>query len=194
MLKPERPRVGNASPTAVLARALCFAADKHRDQRRKDRHGAPYINHPIALLSLLCVEHQIDDPTVLCAAVLHDTVEDTEATPDEIACVFGPEVARIVAEVSDDKSLPKAERKRLQIAHAANASYQARLVKLADKTCNIRDLASDPPGIWDPERRIAYREWAREVVERLRGTHKGLEQAFDAAYQDCVAAQQLDGW
>ena len=168
---------------ASLIEALAFAARKHRDQRRKDGPGSPYINHPIALIDVLCNEAGIVQADVLCAALLHDTVEDTETTPDELATQFGPWVASIVLEVTDDKSLAKLERKRLQVEHAARASREARLVKLADKICNLRDVAASPPVGWDLARRQAYFDWALEVVDRMRGTHAGLEALFDLAYR-----------
>src|SRR5919109_4461135 len=126
---------------ALLLKALAFAAHKHRDQRRKDAEASPYINHPIALADVLVNEGGVSDVEVLCAALLHDTVEDTATTPQELAEDFGPRIARIVAEVTDDKALSKAERKRLQIEHAAGLSPEAKLVKLADKICNLRDVA-----------------------------------------------------
>jgi guanosine-3',5'-bis(diphosphate) 3'-pyrophosphohydrolase len=163
---------------ALLLRALAFAAHKHRDQRRKDPAASPYINHPIALADVLVNEGGVDDVEVLCAALLHDTVEDTATTPQELADVFGPRIAGIVAEVTDDAKLPKAERKRLQIEHAANLSPAAKLVKLADKICNLRDVAVRPPTSWDLAR--------RRVVDGLRDTTseemKRLSAAFDAAY------------
>lgn len=181
-------------PTACtqVIRALRFAADKHRHQRRKDIHASPYINHPIALLGILVEEAGISDPEVLCAAVLHDTIEDTETTPAELTAWFGPAVCALVLAVSDDKRLPQAQRKQLQIEHAATASLGARLVKLADKIANLRDLVEHPPAAWDAARRRAYCEWARAVVERLRGTHAGLEALFDAAYARGLAAALAD--
>jgi guanosine-3',5'-bis(diphosphate) 3'-pyrophosphohydrolase len=167
---------------ATILRALSFAADKHRDQRRKDDHGSPYINHPIALARVLCDEAGVADPVVLCAALLHDTVEDTDTTADELEAAFGALVSRIVMEVTDDKGLSKAERKRLQVLHAAGASREARLVKLADKICNLRDIDRSPPVGWDLARRQGYFDWARAVVDQLRGTHPRLEALFDAAY------------
>jgi len=172
-----------ASGLATIFRALGFAANKHRDQRRKDDHGSPYINHPIALARLLCDEAGVTDADTLCAALLHDTVEDTDTTPDELEEQFGPVVTGIVMEVTDDKRLPKVERKRLQIERAAVASYQARLVKLADKICNLRDVHDAPPRGWSVERRQGYFDWAREVVAALRGTHPDLESLFDDAYR-----------
>ena len=137
------------SELALLLKALAFAAHKHRDQRRKDPEASPYINHPIALADVLVNEGGVTDVEVLCAALLHDTVEDTATTPDELAEAFGARVASIVAEVTDDTRLPKAERKRLQIEHAGALSTQAKLVKLADKICNLRDVAQRPPASWD---------------------------------------------
>jgi guanosine-3',5'-bis(diphosphate) 3'-pyrophosphohydrolase len=166
----------------LVLRALAFAADKHRDQRRKDALASPYINHPIALANVLVSEGAVDDPAVIAAALLHDTVEDTQTTPAELGAVFGPAIAGIVAEVTDDKSLPKAERKRLQVEHAAAMSREAKLVKLADKICNLRDMAEHPPAKWDLVRRREYFEWAKAVIDRLRGVHPRLETLFDAAY------------
>ena len=174
------------SELALLLRALAFAAHKHRDQRRKDAGASPYINHPIALADVLVNEAGVTDVAVLCAALLHDTVEDTDTTPEELAGAFGDRIARIVAEVTDDKALPKAERKRLQIEHAPGLSPQAKLVKFADKICNLRDVAERPPAGWDLARRREYFDWARQVVEGLRGSAgdemRRLEAAFDAAY------------
>src|SRR5215216_3011423 len=118
---------------ALLLKALAFAAHKHRDQRRKDAEASPYINHPIALADVLVNEGGVTDIDVLCAALLHDTVEDTATTHEELVDVFGSRIARVVAEVTDDKNLAKADRKRLQIEHAATLSAEAKLVKLADK-------------------------------------------------------------
>jgi guanosine-3',5'-bis(diphosphate) 3'-pyrophosphohydrolase len=162
--------------------AVAFAADKHRDQRRKDHRSSPYINHPIALAHVLAAEADVTDPTVLIAAVLHDTLEDTDTSAPELARRFGAEVARIVAEVSDDKTQPKAHRKQAQIDHASQLSSGARLVKLADKICNLRDVAHDPPKGWDLARRREYFDWAKAVIDGLRGPHPRMEALFDAAY------------
>lgn len=166
----------------LLLRALAFAAHKHRDQRRKDVEASPYINHPIALANVLANEGRVLDTIVLCAAVLHDTLEDTETTRSELQREFGDEIATVVQEVSDDRTLPKVERKRLQIERAAHVSKPARLVKLADKICNVRDIVRSPPPSWSLERRQEYFDWAKRVVDALRGTHAGLEDKFDAVY------------
>jgi GTP diphosphokinase / guanosine-3',5'-bis(diphosphate) 3'-diphosphatase len=177
---PDKPRA-ESMPTMLIG-ALAFAADKHRNQRRKDAEASPYINHPIMLAKILSVEGGVDDGLVLCAAVLHDTIEDTETSYEELADRFGREIADVVREVTDDKSLPKAERKQLQIEHAPQLSRAAKLVKLADKIANLRDVADHPPAQWSVERRREYFDWAKRVVDGLRGTHDGLEAAFDAAY------------
>jgi guanosine-3',5'-bis(diphosphate) 3'-pyrophosphohydrolase len=168
---------------ALLLKALAFAAHKHRDQRRKDRAASPYINHPIALANVLVRDGKINDMNVLCAALLHDTVEDTATTPEELRRSFGPKIANIVAEVTDDKRLSKAMRKSLQIRHAAGLSAEAKLVKLADKICNLRDMTRRPPAHWDKKRRQEYFDWAKRVVDRLRGVHPKLETVFDSVYR-----------
>ena len=171
-----------ANDLPLILKALEFASLKHRDQRRKDQNASPYINHPIALASVLCREGGIVDPVVQVAAILHDTLEDTQTTPEELRAEFGEKVASIVEEVTDDKNLPKAERKRLQIEHAAAISREAKLVKLADKICNVRDVADHPPARWDLARRREYFDWAKAVVDNMRGTHAELERRFDEAY------------
>lgn len=168
--------------SGLLLRAIAFAAEKHRHQRRKDAESSPYINHPIALADVLANEGGVHDITTLCAAILHDTIEDTRTTQDELARHFGAGIAAVVAEVTDDKRLPKPERKRLQVVHAAHASSHAKLVKLADKICNLRDLVATPPANWPEQRRQDYFDWAAEVVAAVRGIHPGLEAAFDAAF------------
>jgi len=173
---------GRRSDLAFVLAAAAFAAEKHRMQRRKDAEASPYINHPLALARLLACEGGIDDPVTIAAALLHDTVEDTETSLDEIEERFGAAVAAVVAEVTDDKRLPKAERKRLQVVKAAAKSDRAKLVKLADKTCNLRDVAATPPAAWSVERRREYFAWAREVVAGLRGVNAGLEGVFDEVW------------
>jgi guanosine-3',5'-bis(diphosphate) 3'-pyrophosphohydrolase len=172
-----------ATPTTqTILKAAAFAAHKHRDQRRKDAAASPYINHPIALANILANEGGILDAVVIAAALLHDTVEDTETTPEELQELFGADVAGVVVEVTDDKSLPKAERKQLQIEHAAHISERAKLVKLADKIANIRDVADAPPAGWSLERRREYFDWAKQVVDGLGDISPALRSAFDAAY------------
>jgi GTP diphosphokinase / guanosine-3',5'-bis(diphosphate) 3'-diphosphatase len=165
----------------LVLQAAAFAAEKHRNQRRKDEEASPYINHPIQLAYIL-VQADIEDPVVLAAALLHDTIEDTQTTLDELEIVFGYEIANIVAECSDDKTLTKLERKQAQIDHAATISPKAKLVKLADKIANVSDINGAPPAGWSIERKREYFDWAKKVVDRMRGVHKVLESRFDAEY------------
>lgn len=166
---------------ARLIKAANFAALKHRMQRRKDAEASPYINHALALARVLKLEADVGDVDVLVAAILHDTVEDTETTIEELEREFGPQIASIVAEVTDDQRLPKPERKRLQVEHAPHISLRAKLVKLADKICNLRDVIVAPPAHWSLERRRGYFEWANAVIDGLRGAHPVLERLFDEA-------------
>jgi len=174
-------------PQALLLEAIAFAAEKHRHQRRKDAEASPYINHPIALASLLKREG-VGDVAVLCAALLHDTIEDTNTTPDELRVAFGEIVTSVVLEVTDDKEVDKAERKRRQVQHAHALSDRAKLVKLADKICNVYDMVAAPPASWSIERKREYLQWAKEVVDGLRGAHPGLEAIFDDVHAKGVRA------
>jgi guanosine-3',5'-bis(diphosphate) 3'-pyrophosphohydrolase len=170
-----------ASDAARLLAAAQFAAFKHREQRRKGAAASPYINHPLAVAGLLADEGGIEDVEVLMAALLHDTIEDTLTTRAELAQNFGPAVASIVAEVTDEKGQSKRLRKEMQVAHAPRLSHAAKLVKLADKTCNLRDVVARPPD-WDLARRQEYFDWAKRVVDGLRGAHAALEAQFDRVH------------
>jgi guanosine-3',5'-bis(diphosphate) 3'-pyrophosphohydrolase len=165
----------------TVLKAAAFAAEKHRNQRRKDAEASPYINHPIQLAHIL-VQADIEDPVVLAAALLHDTIEDTNTTFEELEIVFGFEIANIVGECSDDKRLGKLERKQAQIDHAAKLSHAARLVKIADKIANVNDMNDAPPAGWSLERKREYFDWAKAVVDRMRGTNAILEARFDGEY------------
>lgn len=169
------------SDMQMVLKAASFAANKHRNQRRKDVDASPYINHPLALAQVLA-DHGVTDPVALCAALLHDTLEDTETTREELVREFGEEIAAIVVEVTDDKSLPKVQRKRLQAEHAAHLTDRSKRVKLADKICNLRDIASAPPADWDLVRKREYFEWAKGVIDGLRGVDRSLEALFDEVY------------
>jgi guanosine-3',5'-bis(diphosphate) 3'-pyrophosphohydrolase len=171
------------STTGMVIKAMAFAADKHRNQRRKDADASPYINHPIALAHTLVNEGSIEDPDVLCAAVLHDTIEDTETTADELKGCFGEKITSIVLEVTDDMSLAKQTRKQLQIKHAPLISPEAKLVKLADKICNLRDIISSPPANWSEERKQEYFDWAAQVVAGIQGVNSRLEAIFYGLYE-----------
>lgn len=168
--------------TGLVLKALAFAAHKHRDQRRKGAEASPYINHPIALASVLWHEGKVTDAVVIAASILHDTVEDTETTAHELEMEFGCPIRDIVLEVTDDQRLPPLERKRMQVVKAAHASPMAKLVKLADKICNLRDILHAPPAGWDVERKRRYFDWAKDVVDGLRGTNAALEAVFDEVY------------
>ncbi len=164
----------------LVLRAMHFAADRHRDQRRKDRAASPYINHPIAVAEVLCTVGGVHDPITIAAGILHDTIEDTETTAEEIRQHFGQDIGAVVEEVTDDKSRPPPERKQLQIDEAHLLSDRARLVKLADKICNVRDIIERPPDGWSAERRRGYVAWALAVVDRIRGTNRPMEDYFDS--------------
>lgn len=172
-----------ADPVATLLHAAEFAAHKHRDQRRKGDDASPYINHPLALANVLSNEGGITDVVILAAALLHDTLEDTETTYEELRGQFGESVADVVVEVTDTKWLSKQARKRLQISKASHSSTRARAVKIADKICNLRDILASPPAGWSLERKQQYFDWARKVVDGVRGEHPELERRFDALYR-----------
>ena len=173
--------------TSIL-KALHFAAIKHRDQRRKDTEVSPYINHPIEVAELLARVGGATDLVILQGAILHDTIEDTETTPEELEAAFGPEVRRVVEEVTDDKRLPKAERKRLQIEHAPHLSDRAKQIKIADKISNVRAVTKAPPADWPLERRREYLDWTEQVVTGLRGCNQSLEFYYYQVLEDgrCV--------
>ncbi len=162
-----------------LLQAISFAAKKHVAQKRKGADEQPYINHVLEVANLLANVGKIEDYDVLIAAVLHDTIEDTETTEEEITKLFGAAVADYVLEVTDDKSLPKATRKQLQIEHAPHLSTGAKRIKLADKISNIRDVTENPPDGWSDERRLEYINWGERVINGLRGVNENLENYFD---------------
>lgn len=166
-------------PLASLMTALRFAAEKHRTQRRKDSEASPYINHVIEVAYLLATTGGVTDVELLHAAILHDTVEDTDTTPEEIEKHFGAAVKLLVQEVTDDKNLPKAERKRLQVEHAPSLSERAKMLKLADKISNITDLTRAVPEGWSLQRCQQYIDWGQQVVAGCRGVNAELEGLFD---------------
>ena len=162
-----------------LLEAISFAATKHKDQRRKGANAEPYINHPLAVAKLLTDVDIVYDVDILQAAILHDTIEDTETTKEELFMKFGTEVTDYVIEMTDDKSLPKAERKRLQIINAPHKSKGAKLIKLCDKICNVTDIMNNPPTHWNEERRIEYYNWAEQVVKALDCENSVLVRLFE---------------
>jgi len=164
---------------ARILQAITFAALKDKDQRRKDAKASPYINHPIQVATLLATDGGISEETVILAAILHDTVEDTETTFEELEQHFGSAVSALVREVTDDKRFSKEERKQLQIEHAARSSVWAKQIKIADKICNVRDVLLSPPPDWTEDRRREYVAWSVQVVNCCRGTNTSLETIFD---------------
>jgi (p)ppGpp synthase/HD superfamily hydrolase len=165
----------------LATRAADFAARRHVGIRRKGRAQEPYINHLAEVALLLSDATDGKDPILVAAGWLHDTIEDTETSREELAEKFGEDVALVVAECTDDKSLPKAERKRLQILHAPGKSERARMLKIADKTSNVRSLIASPPDQWERERLLDYIDWAEKVVAKCRGLNARLEAEFDQA-------------
>ena len=162
----------------LILKAAHFAAQKHRDQRRKDEDASPYINHPISVAEIISVIGNVEDPEVLAAALLHDTLEDTKTTPEELIDKFGERVCNLVQEVTDDKTLPKLERKQRQIDHAKEISEGAALIKLGDKISNVTDITNTPPTDWDSNRRLEYFEWAEKVINNCPRVNESLENHF----------------
>jgi GTP diphosphokinase / guanosine-3',5'-bis(diphosphate) 3'-diphosphatase len=162
----------------LMLKAIRFAAEKHTDQRRKDSKSSPYINHPVRVAEMLWTMGEVRDDTLLVASILHDTLEDTATQPDEIRAEFGEEVLALVLEVTDDKSLPKQVRKQLQVETAPHKTRNAKLLKLADKICNVHDILASPPDDWSLERRQEYLLWTERVVAGLRGVNTRLENHY----------------
>ena len=167
----------------LVLRAAVFAAEKHRGQARKGADAAPYILHPLAVARVLVEEGGVTDAEVIAAGLLHDTIEDTATVYDDLHEAFGERVAGIVAELTDDKRLPKAVRKRRQIRRAKRLSHGAKQVKLADKLCNLREMIASPPADWSAERKTGYLSWSREVVNGVRGANPALERRFDEDHE-----------
>ncbi len=157
--------------------ALTFSATMHRHQRRKGLNSIPYINHPIGVADLIVRVAGVEDVRVIQAALLHDVVEDTSATVDDIQKKFGDEVATIVDELTDDITLNSSKRKEIQLKNASRISDKARLIRIADKICNIEDLMKYPMP-WTKKRKNSYVQWARNVVEQCKGINDKLEKLF----------------
>jgi guanosine-3',5'-bis(diphosphate) 3'-pyrophosphohydrolase len=178
---------------ALMLRALRFAAHRHREQRRKDAVASPYVNHLIAVAETLWCEGGIRDTATIVSGILHDTVEDTNTSPEEIEAHFGKAVRATVVEVTDDKGLPKSLRKRIQVETAQSVSHRAKRVKLADKICNLEDIIASPPTGWAEDRKREYVRWAKQVVDGLRGTNSRLEARFDALSLQAERVLASDG-
>lgn len=169
---------------SFILNAARFAAVKHKSQKRKDG-GTPYINHPVEVAEILSRVARISDPEIIAAALLHDTIEDTHTTAEELATIFGDRVVSLVQECTDDKALSKPERKRLQVVNAPHKSDDAKLIKIADKISNMRDIAENPPPEWSWQRRWDYLSWAEQVFEGLRGVSFELDEAFLRMLERC---------
>jgi len=164
---------------ARILDALVYSSIKHQHQTRKDTEQTPYIIHPIGVANHLLTLGNVREADILIGALLHDTVEDTDASFEEIELIFGKRIERIVREVTDDKSLPKMERKRLQIEHAPHKSREAALIKLGDKLYNLNNLLNNPPPDWTKERIDEYFQWAAKVVNGLPPVNSALKNAVD---------------
>jgi len=171
--------LGDGGPLPPILKALKFASKRHTRQRRKDSDGSPYVNHLIDIAQVLVCVAGVTDPTTIQGAILHDTIEDTQTTAGDLEKAFGPEVRLLVEEVTDDKQLSKLERKRLQIEHARELSVAAKLIKIADKISNVRDVVHSPPVDWTLQRRQEYIDWTEKVVSGCRGCNPALEDLYD---------------
>ena len=179
----------------LVVRAASFSAEQHcrakeiKNRFRKGADSDPYINHPLAVARLLIEEGGVDDPVTLAAALLHDTMEDVPTPYSLLLSEFGAEVADIVRELTDDKALPKEERKRMQVVNAPHKSHKAAMIKMADKMCNMRDIANSPPAGWDLARKQAYFDWGKIVISALPKCNSKLE----AAFEECLKFPLGDG-
>ena len=194
-IEPDPPAAATqaaADDVLLLARAFRFAAARHAGQKRKGEAAEPYVNHLAEVADLVARATGGADAALVAAALLHDVVEDTPTPLAEVADRFGADVAALVGEATDDKSLPKAQRKRLQVVHAPTRTPRAKLLKLADKISNLRALAASPPADWSADRRLAYVTWAREVAAGLRGIDPWLDRQFDAAAAAAEAAHSAE--
>jgi (p)ppGpp synthase/HD superfamily hydrolase len=176
-----RERAESNDHLVLVLKAAEFAAYKHQGQRRKGRTKRPYIGHCVEVARMIADVAKSDDPTILSAAILHDVLEDTDTTRDELSREFSERIADFVSQVTDDKSLPKAERKKLQVEHAPHLSPGAKLIKLADKISNVREIGTDPPKGWSRKRREKYFKWAEDVVEAMGSVNDDLEKEFKDA-------------
>ena len=174
-----------------LTEAYLFAAERHTPQRRKGEAGEPYINHLCEVAQLVAEATGDGDENLVIAAVLHDAIEDTDTAPEELRERFGEDVTALVLEATDDKTLPKDVRKRLQVETASEKSARAKILKLADKTSNLRSLVASPPADWPSERRQRYVRWAADVASGLRGTNETLDRKFDEALNAAQSPAEL---
>jgi len=176
-----------SADTLLIARALDFACRKHVHQRRKGESREPYINHLAEVAHLVAEATHGTDAPLVAAALLHDCIEDQGVTRGEIVERFGEDVAALVMEVTDDKSTPKEMRKQAQVDHAAHISARAKILKIADKTSNLRAIQHSPPP-WPLSRKRRYFAWARAVVAGARGHNQAIDTVFDTEYEKAVVA------
>lgn len=170
------------SPTSELLRAADFAAQRHAAEKRKGTAQEPYINHLLEVASLLAAATDGSDTALYMAGLLHDTVEDVGVTAEQLNDAFGLDVTQLVLEVTDDKTLEKADRKRLQVANAPHKSQRAKMIKMADKISNLRAILNTPPPDWDTTRKLQYFFWAKQVVDGCRDANIDLALLFDETY------------
>lgn len=187
---PGDPRTDLESLRDVL-RAALFAAEKHANQRRRGARAQPYIQHPLEVAGLVAQALLKRDTNLIQAALLHDCLEDAEVTYSQIEEEFGADVAALVLEVTDDKSLPKQTRKKLQIETAPNKSVRAQYIRVADKISNLRSILNDPPIDWTPERQREYVRWAKAVIDRLTCPPPALKEEFDWTYRRLMGEQEI---
>ena len=176
----------------LITRALRFAAERHSTQRRKGQAKEPYINHLAEVAELVAKATDGKDTNLVVAALLHDTIEDTKTVPEELVAEFNSDIAQLVREVTDDKSLSKQDRKKLQIAKASQKTPRPKLLKLAEKTSNLRSIAHSPPENWDTARKQEYINWATQVVAGLKGVNTWLEARFDKALKLAQHALEME--
>jgi GTP diphosphokinase / guanosine-3',5'-bis(diphosphate) 3'-diphosphatase len=179
---PHDPRTDLESLRDVLKAAL-FAAEKHANQRRRGARAQPYIQHPLEVALMVAQALPQRDTNLIQAALLHDCLEDAEVTYSQLEEEFGADVAALVLEVTDDKSLPKQTRKNLQVESAPRKSARAQYIRVADKISNLRSILNDPPIDWTPERQREYVRWAKAVIDRLTSPPPSLKEEFDWTYR-----------
>ena len=167
----------------LVLKAAFFSGEKHKKQRRRDADETPYINHPLEVAYILLEEGGITDAPTLAAALLHDTLEDTDTTREELAMIFGHEISNLVVELTDLDSVLPDQKKQRELERAYNLSDKAKRVKIADKTANIRDLATMPPKNWDIKRQIEYFNFAKKIAEATASASPELEKVFMRDYQ-----------
>jgi GTP diphosphokinase / guanosine-3',5'-bis(diphosphate) 3'-diphosphatase len=176
-----------------VLKAAHFAAVRHSGQRRKGVAAEPYINHLLEVAELVSSALSEPDTNLVIAALLHDTIEDAGVTREELIQTFGTDVAGLVVEVTDNKTLPKAERKRLQIVNAPKKSVRAQVIKLADKISNLRAILSSPPADWSEQRKWEYFEWAKQVVNGLSAPNPKLKAEFERLYREAETPDSAIG-